>query len=93
MLIKIGDKNVVLLFEALLHLNKNNYQLCLDILDRMDSTSIIPPFKAYISASQALSCWKLTQLKRALVALNSALLQVPEHDEWNLWKQQMLRLT
>jgi len=85
----MGNKNLALLFEGLLQMRKNNYQQALDILDQMNSTNIKPPFKAYISATQAFLCWKLNQLGRALVELNIALVRVPSHAEWTMWRQQI----
>jgi len=70
-LINLGDKNVVLLFEGILQLNKNNYQQALAILDKMDSSGIQPPFKAYMSAAQGFLCLKLNQSGCTLVELQS----------------------
>jgi len=89
-LIKLGNKNVELLFEGILQLHKHNYQQSLDTLDKIDSSSIALPFEAYMSATQGFLCWKLNQSDRALVEINSALKQSPLHEEWNMWKAALL---
>jgi len=83
------NNNIMHLFNGWIQFNLEKYSEAIYHLDQIDNASINDLFKPYISALKGKSHFSLNHLGRAWIEMDNAINQVPEHEEWNKWKDKL----